>query len=117
MRLLVAWIVSASVSAFAACVGMWLAGWLLGLPLGWLSGFLTFFLAMLGFYLVLQLVYGGLLYVVLGRLGWRTLPVVLFAYLVPVIVLTLVTTDITVGVPNLIGGTSLAVLGWRLTQA
>lgn len=37
--------------------------------------------------LAVQLVYGGLLYVLLVSLGWFKLPVVLLAYLVPVAVL------------------------------
>lgn len=74
------------------------------------------------FFLVFQLVYGGLLYLALRRLGLFNLPPVLLAYLVPALAWAWIPIYATLGVvflvliPPLAAGTALALVGWLLAR-
>src|SRR6516162_9905010 len=120
MRLLVAWIASALAGAAAQPVGLCIAFWLLG-GAPWGRGLILSILRSVPYVfvacLVVQLVYGGLLYVLLGSLGWFKLPIVLLAYIVPVAALAYmsdVPKDAIMQISTLTCGVALAVVGWLL---
>jgi hypothetical protein len=126
MRLLVAWFVSALAGAAIYPVGLCIALWLLGGPPGgW--PLLPLAMSMLRMIpptfvicLAVQLIYGGILYALLGRLGWFNLPLLLLAYIVPAVYLAMssdVPKDAIMGIPRLTSGIALAGVGWLLARA
>ena len=50
-----------------------------------LRGYFLLGLFAFGGGLIVQLIYGGILYIVLKQLGWLSLPIILLAYLAPVV--------------------------------
>jgi hypothetical protein len=124
MHLLTAWVASALAGAVAYPIGALISAALLGAPSVVLRGLLRFnvyYLYVLAFCLVLQLVYGGLLYLVLARFGWLTLPVILAAYIVPLILFhwfgSDVPKDLIMAIPHFLVGASLAIVAWLLVRA
>jgi hypothetical protein len=115
MRLIIAWVVSGFAGNLTGHAGLWPAGWFLGAPSGWYSGVLRGFPYFFAFCLVFQLVYGGLLCLVLGALGWRNLPVVLLGYVIPIGAFVWmgadVPKDIAMEIPKLTCGVGLAIVG------
>jgi hypothetical protein len=133
MRLLGAWIASALAGAAAYPIGLCVAIWLLEkwipgpdtlagrsvLGLGLMISILRMVPYVFVACLVVQLIYGGLLYVLFRSLGWFNLPVVLLAYIVPVAALALmsdVPKDAIMQISNLTCGVALAVMGWLLAR-
>lgn len=125
MRLVVAWLLSSFAGALVAYAGSWVTALLMGAPSPSFSaqvvavtrGLTVFFL----FCLALQLIYGGLLYLILGYLGILNFPVVVVAYAVPMAVLIWwgsdMPKDILMGMPRVIGAITLGVVGWMLAKA
>jgi hypothetical protein len=122
MRLLVAWLASALAGAVAEPIGRCIAFWLLGgAPWGW--GLLTSILRMVPYVfvacLVIQLVYGGILYMALTRLSWFNLPVVLLAYVLPVVAFAYASDtpkDAIMAISYLTLWMTLAIVGWLLAR-
>ena len=119
MRLLVAWVASAFAGAAAIPVGGWVAAWFLGGgPMVWAMGMFRIVPIVFVGCLIVQFVYGGLLYLGLGYLGLFNLPVVVLAYVVPIAAFVWmgadVPKDIVMAIPKLACGLGLAVVGWML---
>src|SRR5262245_66494578 len=93
MQLVTAWLASALAGAVAYPIGVVIAAALQGVPSVVWTGFLRFNLYVFAFCLVLQLVYGGLLYLVLTRVGLISLPLVLMAYVVPLMLFVWAASD------------------------
>ena len=116
MRLMIAWIASAFAGAVAYPAGGLIAATLMGARPALSSGLLIFGLYVLVFCLVLQLVYGGLLYLMLGKLGMLNLPVLIVAYLAPIALWVSVGgdtgKDLLMAIPKILCGLSVAVVTW-----
>jgi hypothetical protein len=127
MRLLVAWIASALAGFVAERFGTLIA---VAIPtwkhlLHWTD--VLFILRVIPasvyayafvVFLILQLAYGGLLYLVLTRLGLFNLPLVLLAYLVPIAGFALMDIGAPArhAIPVFTAGTALAVVGWFVAR-
>ncbi|PAY05470.1 hypothetical protein CK489_29260 [Bradyrhizobium sp. UFLA03-84] len=86
-NLVLAWL--ASSAAFAVAFLGWMVPWATpeGVHILYWSDYLRLFLMMLGAALAFQLVYDGLVYVILGRSGLWSIWTVAFAYLLPVFII------------------------------
>lgn len=113
-----AWIASALAGSFAHITGRMIGAALLGVPLGMppLLGLLYFSLLMFGIGLIVQLVNGGLLYVVLKNIGLLNFPIVILAYLIPTIILWVSRSDqykdLMMGISWLLQGLTLGLVSW-----
>jgi hypothetical protein len=132
MRLLIAWVAStlAGVVAFslAVTISAPISVWLIyGRLPEWNDIHFLFRIVPSAAYayafvmlLMFQLAYGGLLYLVLRRLGLFNLPLVLLAYFVPITGIALIGSaapKIANAIPMLTAGTALAVVGWFLARS
>jgi hypothetical protein len=115
MHLVTTWVVSAVAGTVAYPIGGLIAATLLGSPLVVWRGLFGFgLLYVFVFCLVLQFVYGGLLYLVLAHLGLVSLPLVLMAYLVPSMLFVWAGSDrpkdLIMAIPMLLSAASLAIV-------
>ena len=116
-------IASALAGSFAHIAGRMIGATLLGVPLGVppLLGLLYFSLLMFGIGLIVQLVYGGLLYVVLKNIGLLNFPIVILAYLIPTIILWVSGSDrykdLLMGISWLLQGLTLGLVSWIILSS
>ena len=121
--LVIAWIASALAGSFAHIAGRIIGAALLGVPLGMPSplGLLYFSLLMFCIGLIVQLVYGGLLYVVLKNIGLLNFPIVILAYLIPTIILWVFGSDrykdLLMGISWLLQGLTLGLVSWMILSS
>jgi hypothetical protein len=115
-HLIIAWIASAVANSAAFGAWVFISAGLNGSPPPAPKGFLRLMLFAFGSSLMIQIVYGGLLYIALKRFGLFNFPVVLLAYLIPVILFSWHASDTSnelIGtIPWLVFGSILALVFW-----
>jgi hypothetical protein len=129
MRLLIAWVVSALaglvvyvIAALIVAAISTLYAWgpkLNGLLISLRSVPAIADTHAVAFFLFLQFTYGGLVYLLLRRLGLFNLPLVFLAYLAPIAGIALnigAPAWLANAIPMLAAGTALAVVGWFLAR-
>jgi len=119
--LVAAWLASALAFSIAYIAWMFVSIWREGSVLPQTIGILRLGLFAFGAALIVQLVYGGLIYVILTRIGFWSIWTVALAYLLPVVLFSWhasdTTQDIFGTIPWLVFALIVAVVSWLLAPA